>query len=373
VTSSGARPSRLLEVRAGEWTPLAWSFVYFFSLLCGYYILRPVREDMGLVGGFKNLPWLMTGTFVATLAVVPAFAALVARFTRARVLPFVYRFFLLHLLVFYVLVRADVAPVVVARAFYIWLSVFNLLVVSVFWAFMADVWRSEQGKRLFGVISAGGSAGALIGPLVAGQLARPLGTANLLLLGAVLLELSTQCLGRLARGAATAAPATDRPVGGRMDDAIVAIVRSPTLALMTVQTLLFVTGSTFVYLTQNAIIDAAVKDRTTRTELFANIDLIVNVASLAMQALLFHRVAMRRLGLAVSLAAVPVLSAIGFGALGAAPSLAVAVGFMIARRAGHYAFERPAREVLWTPVPRDAKYKSKTFIDTCRDPQHPAA
>ena len=168
---------RTVDVKDGELRALLWSFAYFFCLLCSYYILRPVRDEMGIVGGVRNLHWLFTATFLAMLVAVPIFGALVAKFPKRRFLPLVYRFFLVCILGFFVLfalAEGEAFKVAVARVFFVWVSLFNLFIVSVFWSFMVDLFRNEQGKRLFGFIAAGGSAGALLGPtLTAGLVAYP--------------------------------------------------------------------------------------------------------------------------------------------------------------------------------------------------------
>src|SRR6185503_11395288 len=161
-----------------------WSFVYHFALFAGYYIMRPLRDEMGIVGGTRNLPWLFTATFASVLALVPLYSWLASRLPRRRLVPIVYRFFLLNLLIFFGLWRAGVAPAWVARVFFVWISVYNLFVVSVFWSVMADSWRSDQGKRLFGVIAAGGSLGAIVGPLITASLAKTVGVAILILASA---------------------------------------------------------------------------------------------------------------------------------------------------------------------------------------------
>src|SRR5258706_12090316 len=171
-----AKPSqpllhRLVLVRREEVAATLWSFSYFFWLLCSYYVLRPVRDEMGIQGGVNNLAWLFTGTFLAMLAAVPLFGWASSRFPRRKLLPITYLFFAANLVVFYALMESGIAPARVAQAFFIWVSVFNLFVVSVFWSFMADLFRNEQARRLYGFVSAGGSVGALAGPLVTATLA----------------------------------------------------------------------------------------------------------------------------------------------------------------------------------------------------------
>ena len=211
---------RVVEVRPAEQKALLWSFAYFFCLLAGYYVLRPLRDEMGIAGGVRNLQWLFTATFVVMLAAVPAFGAVVGRLPRRRFVPLVYHFFVANIAIFWLLLTFDVAKIQVARVFFVWISVFNLFAVSVFWSFMADLYASEQGKRLFGFIAAGGSAGALLGPALTVGLSVSLGPVNLLIVAALFLELAVLCARRLESAApgggretsAAAAPApTDRP------------------------------------------------------------------------------------------------------------------------------------------------------------------
>ena len=166
---------RISSVQPGEGRALGWSFAYFFCLLAGYYVLRPLRDEMGVAGGVRNLQWLFTATFLTMLAAVPLYGALVARLPRRRLIPIVYHFFAANIAVFWLLLTFDIERLTVARVFFVWISVFNLFAVSVFWSFMADLFTSEQGKRLFAFIAAGGSAGALAGPALTVWLAVPLG------------------------------------------------------------------------------------------------------------------------------------------------------------------------------------------------------
>ena len=207
--------ARLVDLRPGESRAVAWAFLYFFSLLTGYYVLRPVREEMGIRGGVSALPWLFTGTFVAMLVAVPFYSLVVARFPRRRIVPVVYRFFLVNLVGFWALLAAGAGGSALARTFYVWTAVYNLFVVSIFWSVLADVFASQQAKRLFGFVAAGGTAGALLGPVLAGTLVTFVGPVHLLLVSALLLELSVACvrqLFRVAPGPGRARPAA--PIGG---------------------------------------------------------------------------------------------------------------------------------------------------------------
>ncbi len=374
---------RIVTINDDETQPLLWSFAYFFCLLCSYYIVRPVRDEMGIQGGVGNLSWVFTGTFVAMLAAVPIFGAAVARFPRRRLLPLVYVFFILNLLVFFALFKAHIAPTYVARVFFIWVSVFNLFVVSVFWSFMADLFSNAQARRLFGFIAAGGSAGAISGAALTASLAGSLGPVNLLLISALFLSLGIVCIHRLVRWAAlhennpspspgrssVYAPhldqtrSRDAPIGGRILTGIKVALRSPYLLGICLYIWLYTTLSTFLYFQQAHIVANGLDDPEARTALFASIDLTVNALTVLGQVFLTGRI-VARFGLPVTLALIPAAMAIGFTALGLFPVLAVLVAFQVLRRAGNYAIARPAREMLFTVITREEKYKSKNFIDT---------
>jgi ATP:ADP antiporter, AAA family len=341
-----------------------WSFAYFFTLLAGYYVLRPLRDQMGIAGGVKNLPWLFTATFVTLLVAQPLYGALVARLPRARFIPIVYNFFVANLVLFWLLLTLDVAPVVVARVFFVWVSVFNLFAVAVFWSFMADLFSAEQGKRLFGFIAAGGTAGALLGPVITIALSAPLGRVNLLIAAAVLLELAVFCVYRLERAAAAQAGPRAEPgrVGGNAFAALTELIRSPYLLGIGAWVSLLSFCATIVYLEQANIVSAAVHDRDTQTRLFAGIDLAVNLLSLATQVFATGQV-LRRLGTGIAAGALPAVYVAGFAALALTPTLAAVLTLQVAQRWMNFAVANPARQVFFTVLGREEKYKAKNLID----------
>ena len=361
---------RVVQVRREEITATLWSFAYFFCLLCSYYVLRPVRDEMGIQGGVENLPWLFTGTFLAMVAAVPLFGWASSRFPRRKLLPIVYLFFAANLVVFYGLMQSGIAPVTIARAFFIWVSVFNLFVVSVFWSFMADLFRNDQSRRLYGFISAGGSIGALAGPLVTAILAPSIGPANLLPVSAVMLCATVLCIYRLAAWS-TRNPAERRsppvrveePIGGGILAGVTLTLKSPYLLGMCMYVLLGTLLGTFLYFHQANIIAVDVPSPGERTALFAKIDFAVNVLTLVCQLFVVGRL-VGRFGVGTTLMIVPIVGAIGFFLIGLIPTLAVLIVFQVIRRAGEYAIARPAREILFTVLNREEKYKSKNFIDT---------
>ena len=350
-----------VEVRPAERRAVRLAFAYFFALLAAYYLLRPVRDEMG-VRGVRALQWDFSATFAALSLAVPIYSALFARLPRARAVPLVYRFFVVNLVLFWAAFRLELWPIAVGRTFFVWLSVFNLLVVSVFWSFMADLFTAEQGRRLFGFVAAGGSLGAIAGSATAGLLVGAIGIAGLLALSAVLLEVAARCAVELAKGRASPR-SEDAPVGGTALSGVSAVARSPFLRALAAQMLLFTFASTFLYFQGTRIVAAAIPDPTRRTAFFAAVDLGVNVAAFALQSLATGRLAVT-FGLGPALAAVPVFTIVGFVTLAATPTLIVLGGVQALRRVGHYAFEKPARDVLYTVVPREEKYKSKGFIET---------
>ena len=244
-----------------------WSFAYFFTLLAGYYVLRPLRDQMGIAGGVKTLPWLFTATFAVLIVAQPVYGALVAKLPRARFIPIVYHFFVANLALFWLALTVGVAPVIVARVFFVWVSVFNLFAVAVFWSFMADLFTAEQGKRLFGFIGAGGTAGGLLGPLITIGLSVPFGAVNLLIAAAVLLELAVFCVHRLERAATAQAVARGlvdtgpQRVGGSAFAALPEVLRSPYLIGVGAWVSLLSFCATIVYFEQANIVSAAVPDR----------------------------------------------------------------------------------------------------------------
>jgi ATP:ADP antiporter, AAA family len=356
---------RFVDVREEELGAVLWSFLYFFTLMCGYFILKPVRDEMGTASGVEDLKKLWTFTFVVMMVAVPVYSALVARWPRKRIIPFVYRFFLLTLVGFFAVLKLGLASELVARAFYVWLSVYNLFVVSVFWSFMTDLFVSEQGRRLFGFISAGGTTGILVGLFLVRQLAVPLGPVNLILLTVALLEVSAQCVRRLSRWAhdVQSPPSEGAPVGGGVVAGLKLLATSPFLLALGLQTVFYTVTSSFLYILQAKLVDTVASGAAARTTAFANIELWVNLVSLPIQVFVTGRL-ISKLGLAVAMAVAPVLTALGFLSLGLVPSILLFVGVRALRGAAHYGLERPSREILFTTVSREEKYKAKSFIDT---------
>ena len=358
----------VVDVKPAELRALLLSFTYYFLVLSAYYVIRPIRDDFGAASGVENLPWMFTGTLVTMLIANTLFSAMVAKYSRRRFIPVAYRFFIANLLIFFALLLfvPKGNQVWIGRAFFVWTSAFNLFVVSVFWAFMVDVFSSDQGKRLFGFISVGGTLGAIVGAAITASLVRRLGSVNLLLISAALLELSAQCVRlfpSVMKEREQIRTNEESAVGGGIWTGIIHNFKSAYLIGISAYILLYSITSTLLYFQQIAIAASAFTDRAARTAFFAKIDLAVNVLTIVAQIFITGRL-LKWLGVGITLAILPAFSVIGFAGLGIAPSLTLLVVFLTLRRAGNFAFARPARETLFTVVSREDKYKSKNFIDT---------
>lgn len=365
--------ARLLGLEPGEFVAVAWSFVYFFCLLSAYYMLRSVREAMAILGGTENIPWLFTGTFVVMLLATPLFGWVASRFPRKQFLPWVYYFFILNILMFFAAFtyahRQALETIWIARSFFVWLSVFNLFVVSVFWSFMADVYSKEQGRRLFGLISAGGSTGALLGPLMTSVLVVPLGFENLLPLSAFLLMFSVYCVTQLRRWAEQRPSAgrealdSSRPIGGGALAGVRQVLTSPFLAAIAVVGAFASLLGTATYIYMAQLVDQAFATTDEHTQVFALIDALTNALSLIGQLIIVKQV-VQRFGIGVSLAVLPIVSVAGFALLAMNPTFIVIAAVQVARRSLTFGLSKPTNDMLYTVVTPEEKYKAKNFIET---------
>ena len=360
---------RLAQVRPGEAPVLGWAWLYIFSVLSSYYIMRPIRDQMGVAGGVNNLQWLFTGTLIGMLVLNIPYAFLVKTLPRTRFITVTYRFFAANILLFAIALHfADAEQTIwIGRAFFIWISIFNLFVVSVFWALIVDTFNSEQGKRLFGFIAAGATIGAITGSSITATLARHVPTPFLLVGAIMLLEVAVFSVRHLSRlsEALNARPqeAAGQPIGGGVLAGITHPFKSAYLANVSLFILLFAITATFLYFQQASLVRDNFHDRGAQTAFFAQIDLVVNVITLVVQLFFTGRI-VGILGVGVTLAILPALTLLGFGALAALPAVSTLVVFQVLRRSSDYAIARPTREVLYTVVPREDRYKTKGFIDT---------
>jgi ATP:ADP antiporter, AAA family len=354
--------TQVTGVARDERAALAWSFLYFFTLLCAYGLLRPLREEMGVRHGVDRLQWLFSGTFVCMLLAQPLYGALVSRFERRIFLPAVYGFFIACLVGFYLVFRAGAWLGVAVPAFFIWVSVFNLFVVSVFWSFMSDIFTTDQAKRLYGIIAAGGTSGALAGPLVTALLVQQVGVPQLMLISALLLVAALVAIVRLLPWA-TERRGVDRPIGGTVLAGARLVVASPFLRLIAGLLLLYVTVNTILYYQQAAVVAAAFGNSADRAAYFARIDFAVNALTVVTQ-LVVTRVLLTRYGVTPLLMLSPLVVAVGFAWLAASPTPLLLAGIQVVHRAGNFSLIAPARESLFTRVDRESRYKAKAFIDT---------
>jgi len=365
--------SRLFNVEPREAPPVAAGLLMFFLLFAGYFMLRPVRETMGIAGGVDNLQWLFTGTFLATLVALPLFGWLVSKVSRRRIVPWTYGFFVLNLFGFAAGLALWPDSVWAGRAFYIWLSVFNLLAISLAWSVLADVLVSGEAKRLFALIAGGASLGGLAGPILGTVLVPALGHAGLLVLAAVLLAISAAAAVWLhawrdrnplpvVAGEGSSEQRRE-PLGGNPFAGATAVFKSPYLFGIAAFVVLLASANTFLYFEQARLVAEYFPDRTRQTQVFGIIDTVVQTLALLTQFFLTGRIA-QKLGVGVLLVAVPLTVAAGFLALALAPVFGVFVVVMVVRRAGEYALVRPGREMCYTVIPAEQKYKAKNFIDT---------
>lgn len=372
MRSIAQRLARALGAPEEELKPAWVGFGLFFSLFCGYFMLRPIREAMGVQAGVENLQWLFTATFIAMLVAVPLFAWLNSVVPRLRFIDWAYGFFGLNLLLFAGLFAWRGDDVALARGFYVWISVYNLFVVSVAWSLMADVFDAAQARRLFAFIAAGASVGGLVGPALSAALVGVLDASGLALASAALLGLALwlkQYLmrwretGGAGRPGAVAAENPRKPVPGNPLSGITTVLGSPYLLAMCAFVVLLATVSTFLYFEQARVVAERFTHRDEQVRVFGLLDVIVQAGALLSQVFITGRLA-ERLGLRVLLALVPVLMCAGFVGFALFPSFGLLAGLMIVRRIGEYAFIRPGREMLFAPLDAHTKYKAKNFIDT---------
>ena len=354
---------RLVRVEHGEWPRLAIAFCYFFFLLGGYFMLRPIRGTVA-ANNSEILHLLYTGTFLTMLAIVPAFGFLVSRFRRGQFIPAIYLFFLFNLVLFIMGFRDDDTPLWMQRTFYIWLSVFNLFVVSIFWSFMADIFKPGQAQRLFGFIMAGGSMGAIAGSWITTVLVLEFGSRKMMMAAAVCLLIATVLA--IILGRHTRRQHKDRPtavIGGSIWEGAVHVFRSDYLLYACLLMLLHNLTSTFLYNGLAVLVSDQIAGFDERTHFFGIIDLVVQIIAFVFQFLVTSRL-VTSLGMSKTLLMVPMMLAGGFIILGSAMGLVLFAAIQVAQRSLNYGVLGPAKEMLFTVVDRETKYKSKNFIDT---------
>ena len=372
------RPAGVFNLRRREILPVAIAGAFFFFILTALMMLRPARDALGMERGLDSVRWLFIGTAVVTLLVNPVFGWLVSRLRRLSFIAATYGFFILSLLGFWALLvfAPDTVGARSGQVFYVWFSVFNLFVTMVFWALLADRFSSDQAKRFFALIAVGGTLGAIFGPWLAARLAEPLGTASLLPLACGFLALAVGMAWLLVR------VQPDRPhresriatesdarsdehtrIGGSAWAGIRAVLASPYLLGIAGYVVIMTVVATFIYFTRLQMVAAAEADLDARTGLLGSIDMWTQIAVLVLQVTLTGHI-IRRLGLGVALALLPIAMALGFIGLAIYGSFLVLILLEATNRALQRGLTRPARETLFTVVGREDKYKAKAFIDT---------
>jgi AAA family ATP:ADP antiporter len=354
---------RVFKIHQGEWAKFLLAFAYFFFLLGGYFMLRPLR---GTVASNNSdiLHLLYTATFISMLLLVPVFGSLVSKFRRSRFIPGIYLFFISNLAYFIYAFDGDSTSIWVQRGFYVWLSVFNLFVVSIFWSFMADIFRPGQAQRLFGSIMAGGSLGAILGPIATAGLVAGYGSRGVMSVSLFCLLIATMLaimLGKYVREEASGKPT--KIIGGKILEGAVHVFKSKYLLLICLLMLSHNLVSTLLYNGLAVLVNENITGFAERTEFFSWIDLAVQILAFTFQFLITSRLVIA-FGMPKTAILPPVILAAGFTILGSSVGLVLFAAVQVAQRAMNYGMLGPVKEMLFTVVDRETKYKSKNFIDT---------
>jgi AAA family ATP:ADP antiporter len=373
-TSKKSLLTGVFGIERDEFVAVAWSFAYFFCVLSSYYIIRPVREEMAVGSGPNTIPYLFIGTFLTMLFATSIFGWVASRFPRRQFLPWVYLFFIANMFIFWVVfsqLRGTGEDYVwLGRAFFVWVSVFNLFVVSVFWSFMADIYTREQGRRMFGFIASGGSIGALVGGLVTSTLVTRIGFQNLIPIAAAVLLAAVFCISRLKSWVhqehedeidATVESAT--PLGGTPLAGLTHLFSSNYflgIALMSVVASLL---GTALYMFRAELIETAILSPDARTQFFSNMNVAQNALALVAQMFLVKQV-VTRFGIGRSLFLFPLASIIGFAVLALEPTLMAVAVLDVVRRGLGFGFAKPSTDMLYSVVTPEEKYKTKNAIET---------
>lgn len=360
--------NKLVDVRGDvELKGLLWGTTYGFFIMFSYYILRAVRDEISSADR-GNLQILWTAVFFVMLLAVPLYSWAASKWSRGVFVPLANRFFIACLISFWLCLMflPEAARPWIDRVFYVWTSVFALFVVTVFWGFMSDCFDNSQGKRLFAFIAVGSSIGGILGSTVTALLAELIPTFTLLLIACIPLEIASRCAKvlhrRFATGNVRVAGESSRPIAGNAWSGMKAVFASPYLLAIATFILLMTFASTMLYFQQANLVAEAFTDRGVRTAFFAKVDLAVNILTIVFQIYLTARI-VKWLGVGLTLAMVPIATAAGFLALGLYPTIFVLVIVQVIYRAGRYGLTKPAREMLWTVLDREDKYKAKPFLD----------
>jgi ATP:ADP antiporter, AAA family len=364
------RARAVLKVETNETRPLMLSFIYSFAVLAAYYVLRSVRDEIGVQLGKDMQAWLYSVVFVVMLVAVPLFGWIVSKFPRRHLVTILHGFFILNLLGFWALFHAGQGhagqpkPLLLAT-FYVWVSSFNVFIVSLFWSTMSSMWTSDQAKRLYGVIAAGSTAGVFCGPVLTSLLVGRIGQTNLMLVSAAFLGLGVMMARKLTAipGSTQQTTKSEAPTLSTILSGAVNVVRTPYLLHIAVVMFIINLVGTFFYLEQSRIVRIAIESSVERTQFFAKMDIITAMLQVFAQVFLTGRV-IEKLGLGLAACALPVVAAIGLSLLSQYDGLAMVAGLVVVQRAIGYGISTPAMRVFYTVVPPEDKYKAQNFIDT---------
>lgn len=359
--------NRIAPIEAREMPVVLAAFGLYFCFMAGYFAVRPVRETVGTILGRERTADLWVVTWAASLIIVPLYGVIVARLRRTVFLPLIYGFVGFVLALIGLAFRGDQPSVFVSQFFYVFISVLNLFLISMFWSFILELLDRQQAKRLIPVVAAGGTAGALMGPLVNDLTVGRIGNSGVLFMGAALFFLAIAAQRVLLRiwherPAQGQAAAPDRPIGGNPFAGFTLVLRSPYLLGIALFVILLSTVSTLLYFEQLRLVEEAISNTTDRTRLFARLDWIVQSLTILSQVFITGQVA-KRFGVTPLVTLIPVAMIFGFLALAVNGSLMVLLFVFVFRRATEYAFIRPGREMLYSPLDNETRYKAKNVND----------
>jgi AAA family ATP:ADP antiporter len=366
--------AKVFGIQRGEFVAVAWSFAYFFFVLSSYYIIRPVREEMGVGSGPNTIPYLFIATFITMIFATSLFGWVASRYPRRAFLPWVYLFFIGNMLIFWGVfsqIRGAGGDFVwLGRVFFVWVSIFNLFVVSVFWSFMADIYTREQGRRLFGLITSGGSVGALIGGIATSTLVTKIGFQNLLPISAAVLLAAVFCIGRLKdwvhhehESEIDGTVESKKPLGGSALAGITHLMSSKYFLAIALLSVIASLLGTALYMFRAELIETAILSPDARTQFFSNMNIAQNALALVAQMFLVKQV-VTRFGIGRSLSLFPLASVIGFAVLAFEPTLMAVAVLDVVRRGLGFGFAKPSTDMLYSVVTPEEKYKTKNAIDT---------
>ena len=362
-------PARFLSwiapIEPREMRAVIAAFFLFFFMWAGYFAVRPVRETIGTLIGREQLADIWIVTAIASVLIIPLYGAVVARFRRSVFLPWTYGVVAVVLALVGAALQGDQINMAAGRFFYVFISIVNLFLISMFWSFLLELFDSGQTKRLFGVIAAGGSAGALAGPTVSALSVAHIGNSGVLFLGAAFFVAAIVCQRLLLREwteRASASASDERPIGGSLFAGVSLILRSPYLLGIALFVVLISTVNTLLYFEQLRLVEINFPNVSNRTQVFASLDGVVQGLTLLSQIFLTGRIA-QKFGVVALITFVPLLMVFGFLALAASGAFSVLAVVFVLRRACEYAFVRPGREMLWAPLDKETKYKAKNTID----------